>query len=217
MQIETIPPNVLLYAPETDVKTVQLPVKTNVIAVKPRRKPTTPTTTSTELAPLIIPTTTTEKQKRVVTVVQRWMFSSIQLSFDKQIEYIQQIHDKTIPEENKYICKIIIQQIQHKLYGYKSQDILKGLYLSEKIIDVERTIEKLKNCENRCFYCNCDVHVLYEYVREPRQWTLERIENKFGHNHDNVVIACLHCNLHRKTMYHERYLFTKQLDVRKSA
>ena len=59
------------------------------------------------------------------------------------------------------------------------------------------------------------VNVLYKNVREPLQWTLERIDNDYGHNHDNVTIACLECNLRRRTMYHERYVFTKQLVIKK--
>jgi len=61
------------------------------------------------------------------------------------------------------------------------------------------------------------VSVLYEIVREPMQWTLERINNDFGHNYGNVEIACLNCNLHRRTMYHERYLFTKELNIIKKS
>jgi hypothetical protein len=45
------------------------------------------------------------------------------------------------------------------------------------------------------------------------QWTLERIDNDLGHNKNNVEIACLNCNLRRRTMYHERYLFTKELNI----
>jgi len=157
-----------------------------------------------------------DKQKRVVTVLQKWMFSNLQLSFEKQKEYLKQIQENLVPEENQRICKVILQQIQQKLYGYRAQDISKRLYLEEKMIDVERTIDKLVECDLKCFYCNCEIQVIYEYVREPRQWTLERIENTAGHNTDNVVIACLHCNLHRRTMYHERYLFTKQMDIKKT-
>ena len=68
----------------------------------------------------------------------------------------------------------------------------------------------------KCYYCNNPVLVLYEYVREPKQWTVERIDNKFGHNKDNIEIACLNCNLHRRTMHHERYLFTKNLNIIKA-
>ena len=53
--------------------------------------------------------------------------------------------------------------------------------------------------------------MIYEEVRDPKQWTLERIDNTRGHNSDNVEIACLTCNLRRRTMYHERYILTKQM------
>jgi len=57
--------------------------------------------------------------------------------------------------------------------------------------------------------------VLYKSVREPKQWSVERINNDYGHNKNNVTIACLSCNLSRRTMYHERYRFTKQLIIDK--
>jgi len=42
------------------------------------------------------------------------------------------------------------------------------------------------------------------------QWTLERINNDFGHNNDNVVIACLQCNVERRTMYQGRYQYAAE-------
>ena len=176
------------------------------------RKIELPVISSTNSRKEIIPK---EKQKRVVTVLQNWMFSQCQLSFEKQKEYIKQIYENNICEENKRVCKIILQQIQHKIYGYRTQDITKKLYSEEIFIDVERTIIKIFECENRCFYCREPVLVLYEFVRDPKQWTLERIDNKFGHNKSNIEIACLNCNLHRRTMYYERYIFTKQLNIQK--
>ena len=80
-------------------------------------------------------------------------------------------------------------------------------------MNLQNVLDLMIQYENKCFYCKENVNVLYEYVREPKQWTLERLDNKFGHNTDNVVIACLSCNLRRKTMYHERFLFTKQLNI----
>jgi len=52
-------------------------------------------------------------------------------------------------------------------------------------------------------------------VREQCQWSLDRIDNNYGHNYDNLFVTCLSCNLRRKTMYHERYEFTKQLTISK--
>ena len=67
------------------------------------------------------------------------------------------------------------------------------------------------DCRLKCYYCKMQTSVLYEEVRDSSQWSLERIENEYGHNTENVVISCLKCNLTRKTMYHERYLFTKEI------
>jgi hypothetical protein len=55
--------------------------------------------------------------------------------------------------------------------------------------------------------------LFYENVREPKQWSLERIDNKEGHNYGNVEIACLSCNIGRRTMYQDRFIFTKQLSI----
>ena len=33
--------------------------------------------------------------------------------------------------------------------------------------------------------------ILYENVREPKQWSVDRINNDLGHNIDNFVLACL--------------------------
>jgi hypothetical protein len=70
--------------------------------------------------------------------------------------------------------------------------------------------------ELKCFYCKEYVNIIYEPIREPKQWSLERIDNTYGHNVDNVTIACLSCNIRRRTMYHERYVFTKQLSIIKT-
>jgi RNase P subunit RPR2 len=45
------------------------------------------------------------------------------------------------------------------------------------------------------------------------QWTLERMDNNKGHNNDNVVIACLDCNLKRRLQNKDAFLFTKQLTI----
>ena len=157
--------------------------------------------------------TTKEKQKRIITTTEKWDFDIEDLSFENQWGLITQIHKKSII--NAKYCEIVLQQINRKLYGYKSQDIDKDKFTPEKFIDVTNVIQKMIDCENACFYCKNKVQVLYEYVREPKQWSLERLDNSQGHNTDNVVIACLECNLRRKTMHYERYVFTKQLLIKK--
>jgi 5-methylcytosine-specific restriction endonuclease McrA len=106
-----------------------------------------------------------------------------------------------------------IQQLNQKINGYKSQDIHKKLLDLEKIVDLENVLQLLIQSNLECFYCKNKVQILYEHVREPLQWTLDRIDNEYGHNKGNLEIACLSCNVRRRTMYADRYVFTKQLKL----
>ena len=152
-----------------------------------------------------------EKQKRQVTTTPQWTFNENDLEYENQMKLIKEIQENKII--NREPCNFIVRQINNKIYGYRTQDIDKKILCEEKLIDLQNVLNLMIKCDNKCFYCKENVNVLYEYVREPKQWTLERLDNNFGHNNDNVVIACLSCNLRRKTMHYERYVFTKQLNI----
>jgi len=158
----------------------------------------------------------TPKEKRVVTQHKKWTYTETDYSHKMQIELLCNLanpfkitHLPTSHQITKEKC--MSQEISKKLYGYKSQDLSKQLFDESKFITYEKCIQLLIKSNLICFYCKHPVQVLYESVREPIQWSLERIDNTFGHNFDNVEIACLKCNISRRTMYHERYIFTKQL------
>jgi hypothetical protein len=107
----------------------------------------------------------------------------------------------------------IYQQIKNKIHSYRSQDIEKKILDEENLADLSGVLMKLSDANYTCYYCKDPVQLLYENVREPKQWTLERIDNKRGHVLDNVEIACLSCNLRRRTMKVERYVMTKNIRV----
>lgn len=119
------------------------------------------------------------------------------------------------PEPAYRVARILVRQIKIKQAGYRAQDTAKGLLDIEMFIGIKDILEKLQRSELRCFYCREHTHVFYEYCRDPKQWTLERIDNSFGHNRDNVEIACLQCNVKRRTMFYERYQMTKQCVITK--
>ena len=150
-------------------------------------------------------------KKRVITTTDKWNFTEDELDPIQQLEYVRQIMDHQIVNDPP--CQFIKQQIQQKLGGYKYQDAKKNKYDELLFIQHHQVLQLMIQCENKCFYCKEPTHVLYENVREPKQWTLERIHNHMGHNETNVVIACLQCNLRRRTMHYQRYVLTKQMNI----
>jgi len=78
--------------------------------------------------------------------------------------------------------------------------------------EIDHKISALE-CKLCCHYCKDDMLILYENVREMKQWSLDRINNFLGHNVDNVVISCLKCNLNRRNLNSDKFLFTKQMTI----
>jgi 5-methylcytosine-specific restriction endonuclease McrA len=152
-----------------------------------------------------------EKLKRVITNTNIFHSLKQDFSFETQFRILNEVSTE-YNEENNY-HRLFISQIKGKMYGYSYQDEMKNKFIRDEFVDLSNVLQKLIDCKMECYYCKKKVKILYEYVREDDQWTLERIDNKNGHNTHNVEIACLSCNLRRRTMYHERYLFTKQMNI----
>jgi hypothetical protein len=159
-----------------------------------------------------------EIKKRIVTQTEKWD-DITNLTLEDQYKYLKKIQESdfdNLDQKDQNIITLIKQQIQQKIYGYRGQDIEKGIFDIEKFIVLQGVLDLMKKAENYCYYCKEHVHILYENVREPKQWTLDRIDNKLGHNTNNLLLACLTCNLRRRTMHTERYVFTKQLNIIKN-
>lgn len=124
-----------------------------------------------------------------------------------------------LKKEEKIICKRKDpcierkKELNKKISAYKQQDIKKERYSSEEFVTIDDVEALLSDSESKCFYCLCEVMVLYENVREPLQWTLDRINNDIGHNKGNLVISCLSCNLKRRRKSKDAFLFTTQLNI----
>lgn len=152
-----------------------------------------------------------ERKNRKITNTEKWQENEKELTIENKKGWIEELQKKEI--KNEKMCELIKKEIIKKISGYRTQDVLKKLLEEDKLVDREKVIDLLEESELKCYYCKEVVEILYEKVREPKQWTLDRIDNCYGHNKENVVIACLDCNVHRKTMYHERFAFTKQLNI----
>lgn len=170
-------------------------------------------------------------RSRVITNQKIWETLQLHLEHDKQYSLLTQISASiatkpdatdesasTISDSTTKHAFVLTQEascmlheIHRKISGYRCQDIDKHLYSPGDFVDNAYVIDLLLRSGLQCYYCKEHMLLLYGEVRNPKQWSLERIDNSIGHNKGNVEVACLACNIKRRTMYHERFLFTKQL------
>lgn len=150
-----------------------------------------------------------EKERKMRVETKTWGLNEEDLSYTNQLTSLQNIYD---PEKNSYALKLI-SHIKTKLCGYKQQDILKKKLKEDEFVSFEEAIDLLNKCNMRCYYCSDNVYILYEKVREQKQWSLDRINNDIGHNKGNLVIACLECNLKRRRTNKDAFMFTKNMVI----
>lgn len=150
------------------------------------------------------------KEKKLKVETKTWGLIDEDLTHDKQLTNIKDITNKR--NLDKYKSKLA-SHIKLKICGYKQQDIIKKKINEQEFVSFEETIDLLQKCEMTCYYCSENVYVLYEHVREMKQWSLDRINNDIGHNNGNLVIACLECNLKRRRTNKDAFLFTKNMVI----
>jgi hypothetical protein len=173
-----------------------------------------------------------EKEKKMRVETNTWGLDNDDLAFETQLELLRQISDSLVKtkeaiketNDNKEITnkeitnkerQMIISHIKTKLSSYKQQDILKKKYLPQDFVSYNDVIGLLTQSNMKCYYCSCETYLLYEIVREMKQWSLDRINNDIGHNKNNLVICCLECNLKRRRTNEDAFFFTKNLKIQK--
>jgi len=164
--------------------------------------------------PLTLEEVKKEKDKKRVMSL-KWSFSSDKYEYQNQLSMVNNIKNNDY-NHNDEVSKIAFQEINRKIYGYKQQDIIKKLLDETKFLNFKSIIDKMIDCELKCYYCTAEMNVLYDISREMKQWSVDRINNDLGHNLDNYYLACLECNLKRRRRNDEKFLFTKQLKIIKS-
>lgn len=152
----------------------------------------------------------TNKVKPQRTRTMKWTIDDAFFAYDKQMEVLRRLiaDDETFEER-----KFFIKEIKNKLDGYARQDVENGVHDISAFISLDATIELLLVGRLRCEYCRACCELIYKDVMAPKQWTLDRVDNDHGHNNGNVVLACLACNLQRRTMDADRFKFGKQLRI----
>lgn len=151
-------------------------------------------------------------KKRVAS--QQWTFSLEQCSHSVQLQLVHDLCSDTATAAATAHClvsKTIAQEIRKKIQGYKQQDKHKHLYDEENFITYAYILDKMKECQLHCRYCNQPIYLLYDISRENTQWTVDRIENHLGHNRSNVCLSCLECNLKKRRRSDEKFYFAKHM------
>ena len=106
---------------------------------------------------------------------------------------------------------ILLNEIKKKLQGYKQQDIKKHIYDKNNFCNISTTIHLLTDTNLICYYCKENMKIIYDDVKDEKQWTLDRIDNNNGHNINNVLICCLKCNLKRRKQNMVRFHFAEKM------
>jgi hypothetical protein len=156
-----------------------------------------------------------EKKNKKRVVSEQWTFDK-----DHHYTHENQLSMIRILQANSYkstdddpVTKIALQQIQKKISGYKQQDLVKKKYREDLFLHLPAVIDKMVECALKCYYCCVEMDVLYDISREGTQWSVDRIDNDYGHNIGNFYLACLECNLKRRRRSDSKFLFTKQLKL----
>lgn len=158
------------------------------------------------------------KEKKNRTETFTWNVTENQLTKQQQLHSLNDLYNVLSYTHLRKLTnyeKILKNHISAKILNYKYQDIHKDRFNHLRFTNLLNTINLLITSNLTCHYCNQDVFVLYEKVRENSQWTLDRINNDLGHNINNLVISCLDCNISRKRIKKDSFLFTKQLSQNK--
>ena len=139
----------------------------------------------------------------------KWNLDDSYFTYNKQVQIINSLYLNQEPEQN-ILAK---REISKKINGYKSQDVQKELLDLNRLISLDQAIEKLVLSKLKCFYCKENCELLYKNTLAKKQWTLDRVNNEYGHNHDNVVICCLECNIKKGEMDSDRFKQGKDIKI----
>tara|TARA_A200000113_G_C8858291_1_gene352465 strand:+ start:1618 stop:2178 length:561 start_codon:yes stop_codon:yes gene_type:complete len=119
--------------------------------------------------------------------------------------------------EKVSVSKVIEKEIKAKISGYAKQDKDKGLFDKKLLINYDECVEKIVASKLKCYYCHCNLNLLYKEVRQPDQWTLERLDNDECHSSENTVICCLACNIKRRRQDTDSFMMTKNMNIVKKS
>ena len=101
-----------------------------------------------------------------------------------------------IHNKHKCGCKLCGDEIKitikYMINGSKTTDKNLNLYDPVNFIDKCFVKNLIEDCENKCYYCNCELQYI---INQSNLASIERLNNSLGHIKSNCVISCLKCNI----------------------
>ncbi len=142
----------------------------------------------------------------------KWKLDDEYFTYSKQLEIVNLLYlEDTSLEKSDFFKK----EIEKKRKGYYRQDIEKKINDDRYFVTLDHIIELLVSSKLLCYYCKQECCLVYKEVLNKKQWTLDRLDNNLGHNNENVVLACLECNIKRGEIDSNRFKMGKQLKINK--
>lgn len=161
-----------------------------------------------------------KKEKKPRQITKTWDINEEEKQYAYQLNILNELlnvsKDSYISMSMSVISnnhKLAISHLKAKLSGYRHQDILKKRIEEDKLINYEQLLELLVKYKLKCNYCSGELLLLYEFVREGKQWTLDRIDNDIGHNYGNVLVSCLECNLKRRVVNKDKFFLSQNMII----
>jgi len=101
-------------------------------------------------------------------------------------------------KKQRNLCKLCKDEIKITIINMinksKQSDKKYNRYNQTEFIDKCFVKNLIDDCENKCYYCSCDLQYI---IYQGNLATIERLDNNIGHNKGNCVICCRTCNLSR--------------------
>ena len=139
----------------------------------------------------------------------KWSIYDKIFNYKEQVEILNKLFLDEKGEKEIQLEKDIIK----KLKSYKNQDIIKKHIDLDIFISLCDCIELLVVSKLKCVFCKENCLLIYKNIYDKKQWTLDRIDNNYGHNHNNVSICCYECNIKIGDMNRDRFKKGKEIKI----
>eukprot|EP00960_Hanusia_phi_P059719 764268-Hanusia_phi.AAC.1 len=91
----------------------------------------------------------------------------------------------------------LLKNIERKIQHYEFSDRCKN-FETDNYIDVKYVAHMISAQDKTCCICGCDLLLTHYKRRDPRQFSVDRLDSNLGHVKGNVQITCLRCNCSKK-------------------